>query len=102
MYRHIVMFKFREDVDSATREKIFFNFKKGIENLPSKISTIREIEVERNVNEDETWDICLNSLFDTLENIKSYGTNEFHQLIVKKLKPYLSTRACVDFVTEKD
>ena len=57
MYRHIVLFKFRDDIDSLNREKAFLSFKEGIEALPAIIPTIKEIEVGENKNERKVWDI---------------------------------------------
>ena len=48
MYRHIVLFKFRDDIDSLNRDKAFLSFKEGIEALPAIIPTIKEIEVGEN------------------------------------------------------
>ena len=91
------MFKFRDDIDSLNREKAFLSFKEEIEALPAIIPTIKEIEVGKNKNESEVWDICLNSLFESLEDIKAYGLHPAHQEIAAKLKPLLTSRSCVDY-----
>lgn len=102
MYRHIVLFKFRDDIDSLNREKAFLSFKEEIEALPAIIPTIKEIEVGENKNESEVWDICLNSLFESLEDIKTYGQHPTHREIAAKLKPLLASRSCVDYKTSID
>lgn len=45
-------------------------FKAAIEALPAQISFIRRIFVGLNLNPDEKWDICLESEFDSLDDVK--------------------------------
>ena len=72
-------------------------FKAAIEALPAKISVIRKIEVGLNINPDETWNIALNSEFDTLEDVKFYATHPDHVAAGKILAETKESRACVDY-----
>ena len=70
MVKHIVLFKLREELTQTEKENIMHCFKAAIEALPASIPFIRHIFVGLNMNPDEQWDICLDSEFDTLEDVK--------------------------------
>ena len=72
-------------------------FRNGIMALPTIISCIRNINVGFNINADEKWDICLDSTFDTLEDVRYYSAHPAHIAVAGELKPYLEGRSCVDF-----
>ena len=97
MVRHVVMFKLKEDLDPTDKQEAMECFQKGIMSLPAKIPYIRSIEVGFNVNPTESWDICLNSLFDSLDDVVAYGINPAHVAVASALKPKVLLRGCVDF-----
>lgn len=97
MVKHIVMFRFSETVSNDIRTAASNAFKKGIESLPQAIPFIRQIKVGFNINDNEKWDICLDSTFDTLDDVKSYSIHPAHQTIASDLMKHIGERACVDF-----
>lgn len=97
MIKHIVLFQLDKKLDENTRRSEMEKFKTGIEKLPAAISLIRHIEVRFNINPDEKWDVCLNSDFDTLEDLRAYAADPRHTAIAGRLKPFLSGRSCVDY-----
>lgn len=100
MYRHVVLFRFRPELPSETKQKAANEFKEGILNLKGIIPQIRSIEVGFNVNASEKWDICLMGNFDTLEDIRKYSTSPQHLKVAGALKPFLDGRACTDYVAD--
>lgn len=60
-------------------------------------STIRHIHVGFNVNPAEQWDICLDSEFDNLEDMKAYATHPAHLAAAGLLKDAKEGRACTDY-----
>ena len=102
MVKHIVMFRFKDDVDENTRKEVANSFRKGILKLKDVIPTIGNIEVGFNINPGEQWNICLNSEFRTLEDVIDYGKNPNHVKVTGQLKPYIAERSCVDYKTEQD
>lgn len=97
MLHHIVMFKFRDDVNEDTRRAAREAFKNGIEALPATIPFIRSVRVGFNANPAEAWDICLTSSFDTLEEAKAYGAHPAHKAVAVELMKHIAARACTDF-----
>lgn len=97
MVKHIVLFKLKESLSAAEKADIMHRFKTAIEALPATIPFIRDIHVELNENAAETWDICLDSSFDTLDDIKAYSIHPAHVAAAGILKEAKENRACVDY-----
>jgi len=97
MVKHIVIFKLKDGLSFEEKGKIMNDFKRGIEALPAVIPTIRAIHVGLNINADEACDICLESAFNTIEEVRSYSAHPAHQAVAGALKPYIAVRSCVDF-----
>ena len=97
MIKHVVMFRFRDDVDEATRKTVRETFRSQILALRDKLPFIRAMEVGFNVNGQETWDICLEGVFDTLDDVRRYSTFPDHMAAAGGLKPYVQGRSCVDY-----
>ena len=58
---------------------------------------IRDIHVGLNENPAEVWDICLDSSFDTLDDVKAYAIHPAHVAAAGILKDAKENRACVDY-----
>lgn len=97
MVKHIVLFKLKENLTPEKKQEVMNQFKNAIEALPATIPTIRHIYVGFNINPDEQWDICLDSEFDTLEDMKAYSIHPAHLAAAGLLKDVKEGRACTDY-----
>ena len=97
MVKHIVMFKLKETLSAEEKLDVMNRFKVAIEALPAKIDVIRKVFVGLNMNESEKWDICLESEFDTLDDVKFYAVHPEHVAAAGILKDAKQDRACVDY-----
>lgn len=97
MVKHIVLFKLKESLSQEEKMSVMHQFKNAIEALPQTISFIRAIYVGLNCNPDEKWDICLDSTFDTLEDVKKYAAHPDHLAAAGIIKDAKADRSCVDF-----
>ena len=97
MVKHIVMFKLKETLSAEEKMDVMNRFKTAIEALPATINVIRKVFVGLNINGAETWDICLESEFDTLEDVKAYAVHPDHVAAAGILKDAKLDRACVDY-----
>lgn len=97
MVKHIVLFKLKDDVPADKKLAAMYHFKEAIEELPSRISVIRKVEVGLEINPEETWSIALYSEFDTLEDMKFYATHPAHVEASKLIAEVKESRACVDY-----
>lgn len=97
MVKHIVIFRLKEELAADVRSKAMTDFKRGIEALPAVIPSIRSVHVGLNINADEACHICLESAFDTLDDVRAYSAHPAHVAVASALKPYVAARSCVDF-----
>lgn len=97
MVRHIVMFRFRDDASEIVRTSSREAFKSGIEALPQTIPFIKSIHVGFNTNPAEKWDICLESTFSDLDEVRAYSAHPAHKAVAAALMRNIGERACVDF-----
>lgn len=97
MVKHLVLFQLKDELSQSEKENIGKQFKAAIEALPETITYIRHIYVGLNINPLENWDICLDSEFDSLEDIKTYSVHPNHLAASAILKEVKKDRACVDY-----
>lgn len=97
MVRHIVMFRFKQDVSQDIRLSAQDAFKRGIEALPAVIPFVQSVHVGFNINPAEQWDICLDARFNKLEEVNAYSTHPAHKAIAQQLMKHIEQRACVDW-----
>ena len=97
MVKHIVLFKLKDSLTKEEKCDVMNRFKAAIEALPATINVIRKVFVGLNINGAETWDICLESEFDTLEDVKAYAVHPDHVAAASILKDAKLDRACVDY-----
>lgn len=98
MIKHIVMWKFKDFAEGATKEENIAKVKAMLEALPSKIDFIREMKVEVNVNPKQgMYDAMLISSFDTLEDVNAYRVHPDHKKVSSFVSLIREGRASVDY-----
>lgn len=102
MVKHIVLFKLKENLSSAEKQDIMHRFKTAIEALPQSIRFIRHIFVGLNMNPSEQWDICLDSTFDSLDDVQAYAAHPDHLAAAAILKEAKEARACTDYLINEE
>ena len=100
VYRHVVMFKFK---DEATKEQTTL-IEKEFAALEKKIPTITGIEWGPNVSpesHDQGFTHCFIVSFKDKAGLESYLPHEAHKAFVAKLLPVLDKVLVIDFVPQK-
>lgn len=97
MVKHIVLFRLSDSLSATEKAQIAEQFKQTIEALPNVIPFIRHIYVGTNINTDEKWDICLDSSFDSLDDVRRYAVHPEHVAAAAIIKDAKVDRSCVDF-----
>lgn len=98
MIRHIVMWKFKDYAEGATKQENILKVKAMLEALPGKIDFIREMQVNINVNPKEgMYDAVLISAFDSLEDVEKYRVHPEHKKISSFVSLIRESRASVDY-----
>lgn len=96
MIKHIVVWRFKEDVN---KEEKTILIKEKLLELKDKIAEIKMIDVGINFNDSPaSADIILISEFETKEDLDLYQKNPIHQAVgTDYIKPYVCERRVVDY-----
>ena len=94
MIVHIVMFKFNEE----NKDENLLIVKNRLEELVSKIPTLKFIEVGVDFNQSErAFDLSLYSTFDTKDDLKTYAIHPEHLKVVELIKSVTTESKVVDY-----
>ncbi|PWD99843.1 Dabb family protein [Marinilabilia rubra] len=97
MIKHIVLFKFKENLEESEKSQRLEKIKTDLEALISKVETLKKMEVGLNCNPDEKYDLALISEFDSMEGLKAYAVHPEHVKAGSSIREILVERACVDY-----
>lgn len=78
MIKHIVFWKINKDGTALDRKKTIESFREKTEYLKTIIPQIREAAVGENVNPGDVFHICIDSVFDSLEDLDTYINHPEH------------------------
>ncbi|MGC6467467.1 MAG: Dabb family protein [Akkermansiaceae bacterium] len=98
-YRHVVIFKFKDDATKEQIKKVETEFGK----LPEKIETITGYEWGTNVspeNHDQGYTHCFIVSFKDRAGLDVYLPHKAHKEFVEVLKPILDKVMVIDFVAQ--
>ena len=95
MVKHIVSFKLSGTPEE--RKEVALKFKAALEALPEQIEVLRSMEVGINENPNETWDVVLTAVVDTMADVDVYAKHPAHVAAAGLLAGHKDSRACVDY-----
>ncbi len=95
MVKHIVSFKLLGTAEE--RMEVALKFKAALEALPEQIEVLRSMEVGINSNPNETWDVVLTAVVDTMADVDVYAKHPAHVAAAGLLAGHKDSRACVDY-----
>ena len=95
MVKHIVSFKLSGTPEE--RKEVALKFKAALEALPEQIEVLRSMEVGINENPNETWDVVLTAVVDTMAEVDVYAKHPAHVAAAGLLAGHKDSRACVDY-----
>ena len=94
MIKHIVMWKFMDDVVEADT----LEMKRLLESLKGVVPSLLQIEVGMDVvGMDASKDMVLTTLFNSLSDLQAYADHPAHLKVVEFVKPLVCERAVVDY-----
>ena len=98
MIRHIVLFKLKDFSSEVERndalEKVLINFRSLIGEIPQ----IRKYKVETDlIGSDSSFDVVIDSDFDTLDDLKAYQNHPAHMYAVDQNKQWSEKKVVIDY-----
>ena len=95
MIKHIVFIQFKEQ----NKEQNILKVKELLEQLPSKISCLLDMEVGINFDSaSRAMDLSLYSTFKTKEDLNTYATDQEHLKVVEVIKQCSEYTKVVDYI----
>ncbi len=99
MVKHIVVWKFRESAEGASRAENLKRAKSLLEMLKGRIPGIRRFEVGIDVSQtDASYDLVLNSEFTDTRALDEYRNHPDHLRVVEFLRKVHEGRVVVDYL----
>ena len=94
MIRHIVLFRFKPSVVPQERADLI----DALKGLKGKIELVRELEVGEDVGgKPNSYDIALNSVFETFDDVEKYAVHPDHVEVVHMVRRICDSSVKVDF-----
>jgi hypothetical protein len=98
MIRHIVLFKIKDFSSESERNEAIQNVLILFRSLIGQIPQIRQYRVEPDcVQGSSSFDIIIDSVFDSLDDLKSYQTHPAHLEAVQLNKQWSASKAVGDY-----
>jgi len=94
MIKHIVMWKFKDEVTEADK----LEMKRRLESLKGVVPTLLDIEIGMDVvGSDASKDMVLYSEFNSIDDLNAYAGHPEHLKVVEFFKPLVCERHVVDY-----
>jgi hypothetical protein len=94
MIKHVVMWKFKDEVSEADK----LEMKRQLESLKGVVPALLQIEIGMDiVGKEVSKDMVLTTLFNSLSDLQSYADDPAHLKVVEFVKPLVAERAVVDY-----
>lgn len=97
MLKHIVYWKVCENGTEEDRKKVVEGFRKKTEYLQSIIPQIKEARVGYNVNGGDVFHVCIDSVFNNLEELDQYINHPEHLKVREYMNSVSYDKAVFDY-----
>jgi hypothetical protein len=98
MINHVVLFKLKKYDSESEKQNVIGNIEDALLSLSGKIKELKHIEIGVNYElAAKSYDICLISHFDTVEQLDIYRIHPEHLKVAELIGQHAVERAAVDF-----
>ena len=98
MIRHIVLWRFLDSAQGASKADNLLKAQSLLASLPSKIPAIHTLEVGIGVTHGSgSFDLALNGTFRSVADLETYQRHPEHVSVVQFLRAVQSEKAVVDY-----
>jgi len=103
MIRHIVLFKLKDFSSEQERNNALENVLINFRSLVGEIPQIRQYIVQAGItNTEASYDVIINSTFDSLEDLKAYQHHPAHLYAVEQNKNWSVSKVIIDYEEKPD
>lgn len=98
MVHHIVMWKFKPEIEEAKKPELKKVMKENLEGLAGKIPGLLTVEFVEQPMLSSTHDIALVTTLEKAEDVAVYGAHKEHVKVADTyVRPYVMERVCLDY-----
>lgn len=98
MVNHIVMWKFKPEIEEASKAELKKTMNEQLSSLVGKVPGLLTVEFVENPLDSSTHDIALVTTLEKAEDIAVYATHPDHVYVADNfVRPYVTERACLDY-----
>lgn len=98
MVHHIVMWKFKPEIEEAKKPEIKKAMKENLAGLVGKVPGLLTVEFVEEPLPSSTHDVALVTTLEKAEDIAVYATHPAHVAVADTcVRPFVTERACLDY-----
>ena len=98
MVHHIVMWKFKPEIEESKKPEIKKAMGENLKSLIGKVPGLLTVEFVEEPLPSSTHDVALVTTLETAEDMKVYATHPDHVHVADTyVRPYVTERACLDY-----
>tara|TARA_R110002049_G_scaffold45604_2_gene132931 strand:- start:44981 stop:45289 length:309 start_codon:yes stop_codon:yes gene_type:complete len=102
MYKHVVLWKLKQEADNMSKSDLAFEVKKRLDELPAQIPEILSYETAINIGDygASFFDVSVISVFENKEAFWSYTKYPVHDEVVAFISSVMVAEEIVDYVID--
>ena len=98
MVHHIVMWKFKAEIEEEQKESIKKTMEENLNSLVGKVPGLLTVKFVSEPIPSSTHDIALVTTLEKAEDIAAYAVHPDHVKVADTyVRPYVTERACLDY-----
>ena len=97
MYKHIVIWNFKEEFTPEENKEHAAKAKRELEALPGLIPGVVELKVYTELLPSGDTDVILESVFESEEALANYTPHPEHQRVAEYIRTVFTNRRCADY-----
>lgn len=98
MVKHVILWKLKENVAGAEKEKVLHEMKENLEALVGTVPGLVRLEIVTKPLASSNADVMLDSDLESEEALKGYQSHPVHVAVANTyVRPYTEVRLCMDY-----
>ena len=98
MVKHVIIWKLKESIQGADKEKVLSEMKEHLEALVGKVPGLLRLEIITKPLASSNGDVMLDSELESEEALKGYQSHPDHVAAANSyVRPYTEVRLCMDY-----
>lgn len=98
MVHHIVMWKFKPEVEESKKPELKKAMAENLKSLVGKVPGLLSVDFVTDSIPSSTHDMALVTTMEKAEDVKVYGSHPEHVKVADTyVRPYTTERACLDY-----